>query len=404
MSDLQVQATITKDDEGVSGAVLDRQAASSLKKQAIKDIGYRTVALAIFIVIAVGFLRSTILFIPCLAAVLCLYVASVAKIVMAGRIAGPLYATFRAFAATVFFTAFFMAPELPPAANGLGPAVFLLGLVWSVHFTSKAYAEITRVATRSLLIAAIGYLYYSLFSASGVSLLPQLGLVVLTGFVATAAFTFIGIVKGHSNVRVAAAGKAFTGLWSPLTAGTVVAVITTYLVFVRSSLMFLGPLWITVAEVAAMCVAIVLLFQEIRHLLPRDEMPAFGDGHTVAGKLCYEKGELEKAAATVGEFVTTGKKDGLATLTMAALIKNDVSLETVQKVVSVVIDYRDEPEPPVLLKWALGDLDEARRRKRMTAVNEMMAAAAAAVSSVNGHATEVVSVKADKTAPGKVTD
>jgi len=102
--------------------------------------------------------------------------------------------------------------------------------------------------------------------------------------------------------------------------------------------------------------------------------------------------------------VTTGKKDGLATLTMAALFKNDVPPETVQKVLSVVIDYRDEPEPPVLLKWALGDLDEARRRKRMAAVNEMMAAAAAAVSSVNGFATEAVTAKADQTVPGKIPE
>ncbi|HEY3273110.1 MAG TPA: hypothetical protein VGJ92_05070 [Methanocella sp.] len=384
MSASQVRTTIM-DAENVKQPAVDRPAAASLKRQAFLDIIYRTAALVVFALIVAGFLRSTIFFIPCLAAAACLYVAAVAQIVLAGMISGPLYSSLRTFALTVFCTTLIMAPGLPSAANGLGPAIFLLGLIWSVHFTSKAYAEITRVATRSLLIAAIGYLYYSLFSSSGLNLLPQLGLVVLTGFVGTAAFTFLSILKGHSNARLAAAGKAFSGLWSPVTAGTAVAIITTYLVFVRSSLLALGPLWITVAEVAAMCVAIYILFREIRFLLPRDGMPSFGDGHTVAGKICYEKGELDKAAAAVGEFVATGKKDGLATLTMAALLKNNLPPEAVQKVVSIVIDYNEEPEPPVLLKWAVGDMDEARRKKRMAAVNEMMAAAADACAA-NGHA------------------
>ena len=114
----------------------------------------------------------------------------------------------------------------------------------------------------------------------------------------------------------------------------------------------------------------------------------FGAGHTVAGTICLIRGTLGKGRRDGrGIRRRPERTDGLATITIAALIKNDVSPETVQKVISVVVDYRDEPEPPVLFKWALGDLDEARRRKRMTAVNEMMAAASAAVSSVNGYVT-----------------
>jgi hypothetical protein len=388
MSPSQVQTTITKD----AGPAIDRQAAASLKKQAVRDIVYRTVALAVFIAIVAGLLRSTIFLIPCMAAAACLYVASLARIALGGRLAGPAYSSLRMFAVTVFCTTLITAPGLPPAANGLGLAVFLLGLIWSVHYTAKAYAEIAGVATRSLFIATIGYLYYSLFSASGVYLLPQLGLVVLTGFAAAAAFSFVGIVRDHGDPRIAAVGKAFTGLWSPATAGILLAVVMTYLVFVRPSLMFLGPLGVTVAEWAALCLAIVLLFRGIRSLLPRGALLPFGDGHTVAGAICFEKGELDKVAKTVEEFVTTGKKAGLVTMTMAALLKNGVPPETAQKVVSVVVDYPDEREPPVLFRWALGDRDAAGQGKRLTAVNEMTAAAVAAT------------MKADQTGPGKATD
>jgi hypothetical protein len=386
MSPSQVQTRVMSDIEKPKELTVDRSAVASMKKQAGRDIMYRTIALAVFAVIAASLLRSTILFIPCMAAVVCLYAASVAKIVLAGMVSGPLYTSLRTMAVTVFFTTLVMAPGMPATANGLGPSVFLLGLIWSVHFTAKAYAEIAGVATRSLVIAALGYLYYSLFSASGVPLLPQLSLVVLTGFAGTAAFSFVGIVSRHSDARISAVGRAFTGQWSAAAAGTAMAVIVTYLVFVRPSLVALGPLWITLAEWAAICIVIVLLFREILSRLPRGDERPFGDGHTVAGAICFEKGELDKTARTVEEFVTTGKKDGLVTLVMAALIKNGIPPETVQNVVSVVIDYREVREPPVLFKWALGDLGEVTRRERMAAVNVMMSAAVAAVSHVNGPA------------------
>jgi hypothetical protein len=402
MSPAQVQTTVLTEGEKTEEPVIDRSAVAGMKKQAGRDILYRTAALAVFLVIAVGILRSTIFFLPCTAAVVCLYAASVAKIVLAGRVSGPLYSSLRTTALTVFFTTFVMAPGLPAAANGLGPSVFLLGLIWSVHLTAKAYAEIAGMATRSLLIAAIGYLYYSLFSASGVSLLPQPSLVVLTGFAGTAVFSFVGIVSRHSDARISSVGKAFTGQWNAAVAGTAMAVIMTYLVFVRSSLMFLGLQRIMLVECAAVCLVFVWLFREIRSLMPPGGVQAFREGHTVVGAICFEKGELNKAAKMVEEFLLTGKKDGLVTPMMAALMKNDLPPEAVQKVVSRIIDYREPPEPPVLFKWALGDLDEVTRRELPAVVNKMMAAAVAAVSTVNSPAAGAM--KADQAGPIKLAD
>jgi hypothetical protein len=344
---------------------------------------YRTAALALFAVIAVGILRSTIFFTPCVSAVAFLYMASVVKIVLAGRISGPLYTSLRAFAVTLLFTTFFMSPGLPPAAGGVAPAIFLLGTIWAAHFTTKAYSEIAGVATRSLLIAAVGYLYYSLFSAADLPAISLVSLVVLTGFVGTAAFAFVGIVSGHSDARISAAGRLFTDLWSPAAAGTAAAAIVAYLIFMRPLLITLGSFWLTLAEWVAVGTAIVILFHKIRSFLPRGDLPESGDGHTVAGRICFEKGEIEKVSATIEEFVATGKKDALTTLTMATLINNNVPLETVQKVVSVVVDYCEEQEPPVLFRWAVGDMDAARRKKRLEAVRKMMAAAADAVDTVS---------------------
>ena len=354
--------------------------AASLKRQAFKDALYRTAALAVFVALAVSLFRSTIFFIPCVIAVAFLYLAAIAKIVLAGRISEPVYLSLRVFAVTLLFTTFFMSSGLPPAAGRVAPAIFLIGAIGALHFTAKAYSEISGVATLSMLIAAAGYLYYSLFAASGVPLLPDLGLIVLAGFAGTAVCAFIGIVSGHSNPWISATGNVFSGLRGPAAAGAAAAVIVTYIAFVRPSLVTLGSLWVTLFEWGVMGIVIVLVFLKIRSLVPREDLLPFGSGHTIAGRVSFEKGEIAELTPAIEAFVATGKRDGLATLTTAVLLKNDVPVATVQKVVSNVVDYREAPEPPLLFKWAQGDLAAARSKKRMAAVNEMMAAADAAVN------------------------
>ena len=169
---------------------------------------------------------------------------------------------------------------------------------------------------------------------------------------------------------------------SPAIVCMVVAMIMTYLVFIRQSLMILGFFGLTVIEWAALCVAILLLFIKIRSLMPVDGAQMFEDRQKAAGSLHYDKGELKNAAVKVEEFVKEGKKEGLVVLMAAALIGNDVPVDIVQDVIAIIVDHQDEKEPPAMFKWTIGNVYDANRKKRLKAVNNMMVAAASAVDNV----------------------
>lgn len=362
----------------------DGRTIATAKKQALKMVLLRTIALAIFLAIAVAFLRSTIVFVPGICAAILLYLAAIAKVLLTGKFAVPLCRSLQVLAITLFCTLLISAPELQAEARGLGLPILLLGAMWAVHFLSKAYSGLTGVTTRALLIALAGNLYYSLLSASGVLFLPQLASIVLIGFVAAAAFAFIGVLGRHSNPRVSFVGKAFSGLWNPGLIGAAVAIVMTYLAFVRPSLLTLGPMAVTAIEWAAMCVAIFWLFRKIKSALRADGGYEFGDGHKVTGVLRYEKGDLETAAAKVGEFVENGRKDGLITLTTMALARNGVPPDVAENVISILLNYAEDPVPPVGLRWAVGDRDATGRMNRAKIAESMLAAAVTAIGAESG--------------------
>ncbi len=375
---------------------------TGVKNLALKGVLFRTIALAIFLAVALVFLRSTIVFIPSTCAAIFLYAASVVRIVLAGKFPVPLSRSLQVLAITLFCTLLISAPELRAEARGLWLPIMLLGIVWAVHFISKAYSDQTGVTTRALLIALMGNLYYSLLAASGALFLPQLASIVLIGFTAAAAFAFIGVLSRHSNPRISFVGKAFSGLWNPGLIGAAMAIVMTYLAFVRPSLLTLGPLPVTVIEWAVMCLAIFFLFRRIRSALRANEGEEFGNGHKVTGVLRYEKGDLEMAATKVGEFVETGRKDGLITLAMIALTRNGVPAEAIENVISVIVSYTDDPTPPAAFRWTVGDRDENLRTKRTKAAEAMLAAAVAAISAGRDGASDSENVEPDKILPAIV--
>ena len=149
-----------------------------------------------------------------------------------------------------------------------------------------------------------------------------------------------------------------------------------------------------------MCVAIFFLFRRVRSALRANEGEEFGDGHKVTGVLRYEKGDLEMAAAKVGEFVETGRKDGLITLATMALTRNGVPAEAIENVISVIVSYTDDPTPPAAFRWAVGDRDEVLRTKRAKAAEAMLAAAVATMSAGRDGASDSGNVEPDKNSPG----
>jgi len=355
---------------------------AALKKRVLLGIIYRTVALVIFMAFVVIYFSGFIFSVPLVSAAIILYVDSASGLVLAGRMAKPLSSSLKALAVTVFLTMLVTSQEQYPAIRELGLQILMVGAIWSAHYLSKAYSDYTGAVTRALLIAGVGFLYYSLFSAQDVAILSRLTLIALIGLASAAVFSLLSILKRHSNAQVSYIGNLFARIESPAIVCMVVAMIMTYLVFIRQSLMILGFFGLTVIEWAALCVAILLLFIKIRSLMPVDGAQMFEDRQKAAGSLHYDKGELKNAAVKVEEFVKEGKKEGLVVLMAAALIGNDVPVDKVQDVIAIIVDHEDEKEPPAMFKWTIGNVYDANRKKRLKAVNNMMAAAASAVDNV----------------------
>jgi hypothetical protein len=366
------------------------------KKQAFLGIIFRTIVLVIIMAVVVLYFPESVFSLPLIAAAVILYLDSASGLILAGRMAKPISHALKALAITVFLTLLVPSQEQFPAITGLGPHVLIVGSIWSAHYLSKAYSDYTGAMTRALLIAGLGFLYYSIFTAQDVAILSQLAMVALIGLASTAAFALLGILKGHGNAQLSYIGNLLTRIESPAVICMAVAAIMTYIIFVRQSLMILGFFGLTVIEWAALCVAILLLFIKIRSLMPVDGAKMFGEGQKVAGGARYDRGELKNAAAKVEDFVREGKKEGLVALMAAALIGNDVPVDKVQGVIAIIVGHEDVKEPPVIFRWAVGNMDDARREKRLKAVNEMMSAAALAINDVNGPVKEH-----KKAVPGK---
>jgi len=61
------------------------------------------------------------------------------------------------------------------------------------------------------------------------------------------------------------------------------------------------------------------------------------------------------------------------------LIDNGVPADASRPILSIIIDHEDDKEPPAMFKWAVGNINEANRKKRLEAVNDMTAAMVSAI-------------------------
>lgn len=352
---------------------------AGLKTQVALGILYRSIALAVFTAFLALYFPGSIFFMPLVVAAVILYIDSLCGLVLAGRMAKPLSYSLKALAATAFLAVLAMTQEEYPAIKGLELQVLLAGGLLSAHFLSRAYSDYTGAMTRALFIAAAGVLYYSLFSAQEVAILSQLTLVALIGLASAAAFSLLSLLRRHGNARISYIGNLFAKVESPAVVCTALAAIVTYVLFIRQSLMVFGFFGLTIIEWAALCLGILLLLIKIWSIMPVDGAQMFGEGKNVAESLRYDRGELKNATGKVEEFVVEGKKDGLVALMAAALTGNGVPVDRVQSVIAIIVDHEDEKEPPAMFKWAVGNINEANRKKRLKAVNEMIAAAVSAV-------------------------
>lgn len=353
------------------------QDASDTKRQVFMGIVYRTAALVLFTAFLLVYFPGSGVFYPAAYAAAIVYAGLVASLLIAGRMARPLTFAAVVLAAAVFLAMSLPAQDLAPGARGLGMPVLITGIIGALHFLSRAYSEFTGVLTRSLLIAALGVLYYSAFTAIAMPLLSEATLLALIAFTSAAVYSLLGIMKRHSNARIAYVGRLFSRIESPAIVSVAVAAIMTYVVLVRQSLAGLGDFGLAVIEWAALSGVVLFIFVKIQTTVLADSVEKRPEAKADSAR--SDLATLRSAASEVESFVDGGKKDGLVLLLAKALVNNEIPANAARPVLAVIVDHQDDAGPPILFKWAVGDIEATNRKKRRKAVDEAMAAMESAI-------------------------
>jgi hypothetical protein len=358
----------------------------AVTKQVAMGIAYRTAALVAFIVVIV-FLFSgqapikavsgfSFLFMPLLVGAILLYVALLPGLLLGGEMAAPLSRGLISLAAAVL---------LSLIASGIGldivsTPLLIFGFMVTIHFLSGAYSEITGIISRAGVIVTAGFLAQAALNTLNNDIMARAGNIIMVSAAVLAVLSLPGMLKGHSNAYITYIGTALSNIKNLAVVFAAAALVMIYFVFLRPLIVAYASGWLIAVEWLIMCAIVVLLFLKARSYVDTNsELQGFGDGHAVACKICYDKESLESASAMIRDYVEGGKKEGLIALVAATMVNNGAPLEEVMRVLAIVIDHKDDPAPLLIFKWALGDLEEARRKKRLMAVNEMIDAAAKAI-------------------------
>lgn len=350
---------------------------AGIKRDILLGVIYRSAALALFAAFVVIYFPASDYFYPAIYAAVILYLGSIVSMFIAGKMSRPIVYAALVLAVTVFLALALPAQDMFPSLQGLQMPILITGIIGSAHCFSRAYSVFTGVVTRALLIAALGVLYYSAFTSVEMPVLSQLTTLALIAFVSAALYSVLGILKRHSNDRVAYVGNLFSKIESPVVTSIIVALIMTYVLLVRQSLESLGSFGQAVIEWAALSGIVLFIFIKLQSAM-LDDSAQRPKSHK--WPVAYsDKAELEKATFEVDSFINEGKKEGLVMLMATALIDNGVSSDTSRSILSIIIDHEDDKDPPAMFKWAVGNINEANRKKRLDAVNNMTAAMISAI-------------------------
>ncbi len=187
----------------------------------------------------------------------------------------------------------------------------------------------------------------------------------------------LGLLHSNSNPVLSYRARPLKNANRALEVGALAVLLMAYFIYARPYLIGLASIWLVVVEWLIMCCAIAVIFFRARtYMKSISEQRKFGDGHAVAGKIHFHKADIERTAAIVEEFVTSGKKEGLIACIAKTLVENGSSVEEIQRALGPVVNYADEPEPWLLLKWAAGNIAEANRGNRLKVAIDVIDAAA----------------------------
>ena len=208
----------------------------------------------------------------------------------------------------------------------------------------------------------------------------MLGEIICGGFTLAAVLGLAGLLADHTSKYVSYAG-AYLGKLSTIALICIVFIaVLAYGQFLRPGLAASQGNNLMIVEWLALLTVLAVAGYRIWSFAKKiSENRQFGDLQTLVQKISYDRKHLETASSAVNGFVEKGRKEELIVYLTRVMLDNDVSSKAIEGLIAGIVGCRDDPEPPLMLRWTKGDIVRRNRERRLAAVNDAVAAAAALV-------------------------
>lgn len=357
----------------------------------LKQIAIYTTAYVVFIGIvtlligpislAPGLLGGlSFLYLPSAAALILLYLSTVVRFLLTGRIAGPLANAIAIIALTVFVTIATLTQTISPGLGILALPLLLTGATFAGVTLATPISGLARILLTAIFAVAAGWLALAAPASIGLPDGAAVGWILFAGFLVAAVTTLPAVFEGHSNEYLAFVGDYFGRREVPWVLGAACVTFLAYCQYLRPALVSAAPLGMSAVEWGVL--ALILIQVGVRALgfvrsISQARKP--GELRTLVQSIAYDRGSLEAAHAAVDSFVAGGKKEGLIVYVSGAMLENRVPPRDIEAVLAEIVEYADEPVPALAIAWAAGDVAGKNRRRRLAVAGSLIAAAATAM-------------------------
>jgi hypothetical protein len=314
-------------------------------------------------------------FMPAAAGAVAWYLRSLVPVFFEGRMVLALRDAFTVLAVVLFVA---ITASSFSGISAFALPLLLAGGAFILYLLGSAYSDPGRIIARALLLGAVGLCPLLIAGFSGPTGAVALGWMTLVGFWVAAALSLAGLLADHSNKYLAYAGKVSGSGGMIILVASAIFLLLAYARFLRPGFAVAWGGSLVIAEWLALLIVLALAGYRIwsfSRAISEDRQ--FGDLRMLVQTISYDKKGLETAAAAVDDFVERGRKEGLIVYLTRVMLDNSVPPKAIEGILAGIVGCRDDPEPPLMLRWTKGDIARRNRERRLAAVNEAVFAGAA---------------------------
>lgn len=335
-----------------------------------------------------------------------LFISSILRLVLVGKLADSLASSTKMLAFGIFFYTLFNQHPMLTGFSSLGSWVFICSMIVAskeIVDTVFSLYHIDHLRPLSTCVSVflagyflstmlrsfppyITYINFALRYAEQlraqrifdfryiISTLPiifalpvPIDTMVFYSSVFASALSLLGMLSHYRNPYVSYFGGIFSKASNIFGLFVLFTLIQIYFFNLRPVLLDVFPWYVPPLEWIAVCLVALAAFMMTKSYVSSvlSERLQFGEWMKHIQKVVYEKRDLESASEAIRRFVEEGAKEGVTVYLTSMLLRNGVQLPKIEKVVRYIVNYEDTQPPRLTLFYNLESLEEENMRRRM---------------------------------------